>query len=52
MKDTENEKKRLTIWERAAIAIIIILIIIIVLLIFSENIKEYIEIFKDWYEGG
>jgi len=42
----------LAIWEKIAVAVIVILIIIIILLIFNQNIKEYYEIFKDWYESN
>jgi len=44
-------KDGFTVWEKIAIAVIVILIIIIILLVFYEDIKEYIEIFKEWYKG-
>jgi hypothetical protein len=52
MLDDKNKKRGLTIWEKIAVAVIVILIIIIILLIFNKNIKEYYEIFKDWYESN
>lgn len=47
----KNRKTGLTVWEKIAIAVIVILIIIIILLIFNQDIRKYIEIFKNWYES-
>jgi len=51
MVGNEDKKSRFTVWEKVAIAVIVILIIIIVLLIFNREIKEYIEVFKNWYRS-
>ena len=49
----DNDKKgKFTYWEKTAIILIVILIIIIMILVFNEKIKEYLEIFKAWYEKG
>jgi hypothetical protein len=47
--DKDSSKRRLSVFEKLAIIIIIILVVLIMLLIFNEQIKEYIEIFKAWY---
>jgi len=47
-----KDKNKFTYLEKVAIGIIVVLILIIVLLVFDENIKEYFEIFKEWYEKG
>jgi competence protein ComGC len=52
MNEDEDRKTGFTLLEKIAIAVIVVLVIIIVLLIFNEEIKEYIEIFKEWYEGN
>ena len=52
MVKDNDEKDKYTCWEKAAIILIIILIIIIILLIFNEKVKEYLEIFKAWYQKG
>ena len=51
MVGDEEKKSRFTAWEKIAVAVIVILIIIIILLIFNQNIKEYIEVFKNWYKS-
>lgn len=51
MVGNEGKKARLTVWEKVAVAVIVILIIIIILLIFNQEIKEYIEVFKNWYRS-
>jgi alpha-N-acetylglucosamine transferase len=48
---TRGKKSRFTVWEKVAVAVILILLIIIVLLIFNQEIKEYIEVFKNWYRN-
>ncbi|MFO7928698.1 MAG: hypothetical protein R6U35_03420 [Candidatus Humimicrobiaceae bacterium] len=48
----KNKKKELNFWEKLAIGIIIILAIIIFIILFNEQIKQYIEIIKAWYESG
>ena len=52
MIDYKRRKPKLTIGEKAAIAVIVILVIIIILLLFHEEIIEYYEIFKNWYQGN
>jgi|GEM_PF-1819789 len=52
MEDYKRRKSRLTVGEKAAIAVIIILIIIIILLLFQEEVREYYEVFRNWYEGN
>jgi len=52
MQDRNKRKIKLTVLEKVAISIIVILIIIILLLIFNKQIKEYIEIFRAWYESA
>ncbi len=52
MLDQNKRKAKLTALEKAAISIIVILIIVILLLIFNKQIKEYIEIFRTWYESA
>lgn len=48
--DVDKDKKTgLTLLEKIAIVVIVILVIIIIFLIFNQEIKEYIEIFKEWY---
>jgi len=47
----EDKKPGFTVWEKVAVAIIVILIIIIILLIFNQDIKGYIEVFKNWYRS-
>jgi len=47
--NSRERKTRLTAGEKIALAVIVILIIIIILLIFNQEIKEYIEAFKNWY---
>ena len=49
---TEDKRRRLTVWEKIAIAIIVILIIVIVLLIFLDQVKDYLNIFFNWYSSG
>lgn len=49
MSADEDKKTGFNLWEKIAIAVIVILVIIIILLIFSEDIKGYIGIFKEWY---
>ena len=51
MVGNEEKRSRFTIWEKVAVAVIVILIIIIILLIFNQEIKEYIEVFKNWYRS-
>ncbi|MEA2016318.1 MAG: hypothetical protein U9O59_06410 [Actinomycetota bacterium] len=51
MAEDKKRKKIFTVFEKIAIAVIIILVIIIIFLIFYQDIKEYIEIFKEWYES-
>jgi len=51
MVGDEDKKSRFTVWEKVAIAVIVILIIIIILLIFNQEIKEYIVVFKNWYRS-
>ena len=51
MADDEEKKSRFTVWEKVAVAVIVILIIIIILLIFNQEIKEYIEVFMNWYRS-
>jgi hypothetical protein len=51
MSGDKERKPGLTVWEKIAVVIIVILIIIIILLIFNQEIKEYIEVFKNWYES-
>jgi len=51
MLDEKDKKRGLTIWEKIAVVVIVILIIIIILLIFNQNIKEYFEVLKNWYES-
>ena len=51
MVGDEEKKSRFTVWEKVAIAVIVILIIIIILLIFNREMKEYIEVFKNWYRS-
>jgi len=52
MIDNEDRKSKFTVWEKIAVAVIVILIIIIILLVFNQNIKEYFEVLKNWYESG
>jgi hypothetical protein len=52
MLDQNKTNAKLTVLEKTAISIIVILIIVILLLIFNKQIKEYIEIFKNWYESA
>jgi cell division protein FtsL len=51
MMDHKRVKQGLTAGEKAAIAVIVILVIIIIVLIFYQEILEYYEVFKDWYQG-
>jgi cell division protein FtsL len=51
MMDYKRAKPGLTAGEKAAIVIIVILVIIIILLIFHQEIREYYEVFKNWYQG-
>ncbi len=51
MTGDNKRKKGFTVSEKIAIAVIVILIIIILFLIFYQDVKEYIEIFKNWYEN-
>lgn len=46
------EKRKLTVLEKLAIVIIVILIVVILLLIFNEEIKDYYEAFRTWYESA
>lgn len=48
----KDKKTGFTLWEKIAVAIIVILIVIIIYLIFHQEIKDYIEIFKEWYGNG
>ncbi len=50
--DYKKSKSKLTIGEKAAIVVIVILVVIIILLIFNQEIREYYEIFKNWYQGS
>lgn len=52
MKGEGQKKKSLTFWEKASILIIIFLIIVILVLIFYQQLMEYLEILKAWYESG
>jgi hypothetical protein len=52
MMDHKRSKPKLTIGEKSAIAVIIILVIIIILLLFHNEIREYYEVFLNWYRGG
>lgn len=47
----KKERTGFTVWEKLAVAVIVILIIIIIILIFYQDIKDYIEIFKNWFEN-
>ncbi|MCD4668886.1 MAG: hypothetical protein K8S14_00405 [Actinomycetia bacterium] len=50
---TEDENKRnLSLWEKAAIVIIVILVLVIAALIFKDHIEEYVNVFMDWYRNG
>jgi competence protein ComGC len=51
MIEDRKIKKSFTLVEKVAIAFIIILIIIILFLIFYQDVIEYIEEFKVWYEN-
>jgi len=51
MLDDKDITPGFTIWEKIAVGVIVILIIIIILLIFNQNIKEYFEVLKNWYES-
>lgn len=46
------EKRRLSILEKLAIIVIIILIVLILFFVFYDNIQQYFEMFKSWYEGA
>ena len=52
MMDYKKSKPKLTIGEKSAIVVIIILVIIIIILLFQQEIREYYEIFRNWYQGG
>ncbi|MGM0365127.1 MAG: hypothetical protein ACQEP5_01175 [Actinomycetota bacterium] len=51
MYEKEPKKRRLSIWEKMSIVIIVFLIITILVLVFYENLVEYVEILKAWYQG-
>jgi cell division protein FtsL len=47
----KNKRSGFTLWEKIAVAVIIVLLIIIIILIFYQDIKNYIEVFNNWYES-
>jgi hypothetical protein len=51
MMNNKRVRPGLTIGEKTAIVVIVILVIVIILLVFHEEIIEYYEVFKNWYQG-
>jgi len=47
----KNKRSGFTLLEKIAIVVIVILVVIIIILIFYQDIENYIEIFREWYES-
>lgn len=50
--DDKKPKRNLTVSEKVAIIVIIILVVAILLLVFSRQLREYFEAFRNWYESA
>jgi len=49
---TDDNKRKLTGWEKTAITIIVLLVFTIAAIIFRDHIEGYINTFLNWYKNG